>query len=167
MRTRPDGSTAPVPAHAFTADYLELLAQRDEPVTGAEADAAGPWHLEPYLEGWAVLRQGESVERNCTPTAAFRQLDTARLLAAVLPSTGRRPRYRLGQERDTLGYPVLDDDQVVGHFPHFDEALLAALNLADALVSVPGDLAWLLDAAGGPTLEYAGRIALHRALEFP
>ena len=42
--------------------------------------------------------------------------------------------------------------------------LLAALNVADALVSIPGDLAWMIDAAGGLALDHAGRIALERAL---
>lgn len=144
---------------------MSVLSCRDEPVTGAEADTSGPWHLEPHPweEGWAVLRQGESLASR-QPTASFKSKDAARLAAAVLPSTGRRPRYRLGKDPDALGYPVYDGDQVAGHFQYFDEPLLAALNLADALVSVPGDLAWLLDAAGGPALDHAGQIALERAL---
>ncbi len=64
MRTSDDRSTA-VPTHAFTPEYLELLSHRDEPVTGAEADASGPWHLEPHPRsgGWAVLRQGQSLAK--------------------------------------------------------------------------------------------------------
>ena len=63
MRTRTNGNTAAAatPDHAFTPEYLELLSHRDEPVTGAEADAAGPWHLEPHPQGWAVMRLGESL----------------------------------------------------------------------------------------------------------
>jgi hypothetical protein len=38
------------------------------------------------------------------------------------------------------------------------------LNVADALVSMPGDLAWVIDAAGGLALDHAGKIALERAL---
>lgn len=169
MRTREDGSTpAPTPLNAFTPEYLDLLARRDEPVTGAEADASGPWHLEPLpspSDGWAVLRQGESLTQGNTPTALFARQDAARLAAAVIPGTGRRPRYRLDKEPDAVGYPVLDDGEVVGHFRFFDENLLAALNVADALVSVPRDLAWLLDSAGGLALDHAGKIALERAVE--
>jgi hypothetical protein len=165
MRTHLDGSTPAVPAHhAFTPEYLALLAQRDEPVTGAEADASGPWHLEPHPQGWAVLRQGESLEHGSTPVAVFGQRGAARLLAAVLPGTGRRLRYRLGKDPDALGFPVFDDDQLAGHVQHFNEDLLAALNIVDALVSVPRDLAWLLDAAGGLALDHAGKIALEQAL---
>jgi hypothetical protein len=163
MRTHDDGST-PVPPNAFTPEYLELLEQRDEPVTAAEADVAGPWHLEAHPSaGWAVLRQGESLESS-QPVAIFSKKDAARLAAAVLPSTGRRSRYRLGKDPDELGFPIYDEDQVVGHFEHFHEDLLVALNVADALVSSPGDLAWLLDATGGLALDQAGKIALERAL---
>jgi len=168
MRTRDDGSIA-VPAHAFTPEYLELLSHRDEPVTGAEADASGPWHLEPHPSPpgtWAVLREGESLAQGSTPRAVLTKKDAARLLAAVLPGTGRRPRYRLGKDPDAQGfYPLLDDDEVAGVLQYFDEALLAALNVADALVSIPRDLAWLLDGAGGLALDHAGKIALERALE--
>jgi hypothetical protein len=150
--------------NAFTAEYLELLAERDEPVTAAEADVAGPWHLAAHpSSGWAVLRQGESLESS-QPVAIFSKKDAARLAAAVLPSTGRRSRYRLGTDPDALGYPVYDDAQVVGHFERFHEDLVVALNVVDALVSSPGALAWLVDAAGGLALAHAGKIAVEHTL---
>ena len=167
MRTRQNGSTtaSALPAHAFNEDYLDLLSQRDEPVTAAEADTAGPWHLEAHPQGWAVLRQGESLEKGSAPAAVFLKKDAARLTAAVLPGTGRRLRYRLGKDPEQPGYPLLDDDRVVGHLRFFDEDLVNALNVVDALVSMPRDLAWLLDGAGGLALDHAGRIALERAQE--
>lgn len=165
MRTRQSDSTAAsaVPTNAFTDVYLQLLSHRDEPVTAAEAETAGPWHLEPSSQGWAVLRQGESLENGSLPTAVFQKKDSARLAAAVLPGTGRKLRYRLGKEADSSGYPVLDDGRAVGHLRFFDEDLVAALNVVDALVSMPRDLAWLLDGAGGLALDHAGKIALERA----
>ena len=166
MRTRQNGSTtasAPVPANAFTEEYLDLLSRRDEPVTAAEADTAGPWHLEAHPQGWAVLRQGESLETGSAPAALFQKKDAARLTAAVLPGTGRRLRYRLGKDAEPLGYPLLDDGRVAGHLRFFDEDLVNALNVVDALVSMPRDLAWLIDAAGGLALDHAGKIALERA----
>ena len=166
MRTRQNGSTtasAALPANAFTAEYLNLLSRRDEPVTAAEADTAGPWHLEAHPQGWALLRQGESLAAGDPPTALFQKKDAARLTAAVLPGTGRRLRYRLGKEAESLGYPLLDDGQVVGHLRFFDEELVTALNVVDALVSMPRDLAWLIDGAGGLALDHAGKIALERA----
>lgn len=167
MRTRLNGSTpasAAVPANAFTEEYLKLLSQRDEPVTAAEADTAGPWHLEPHPQGWAVLRQGESLDKGSTPTAVFQKKDAARLTAAVLPGTGRRLRYRLGKDAEALGFPLFDDNRVAGHLRFFDEDLVSALNVVDALVSMPRDLAWMIDGAGGLALDHAGKIALERAL---
>ena len=166
MRTRKNGSTtasAALSANAFTEEYLNLLSHRDEPVTGAEADTAGPWHLEAHPQGWAVLRQGESVEAGSPPAALFQKKDAARLIAAVLPGTGRRPRYRLGKDAGSLGYPLLDDGQAAGHLHFVDQDLAAALNVVDALVSMPRDLAWLIDGAGGLALDHAGKIALERA----
>lgn len=165
MRTRQNGSTtaSAVPANAFTEEYLKLLSHRDEPLTAAEADTAGPWHLEAHPQGWAVLRQGESLEAGSAPTALFQKKDAARLLAAVLPGTGRRPRYRLGKDAESLGYPLLDDGRVAGHLRFFDEDLVNALNVVDALASMPRDLAWLIDGAGGLALDHAGKIALERA----
>jgi len=167
MRTRKNGSTAAsalLPANAFTEEYLKLLSHRDEPETAAEADTAGPWHLEAHPQGWAVLRQGESLAKGSEPTALFQKKDAARLAAAVLPGTGRRLRYRLGKdEEETLGYPLLDDGRVVGHLRFFDEDLVAAVNVVDALVSMPRDFAWLIDGAGGLALDHAGKIALERA----
>jgi hypothetical protein len=167
MRTRQNGSitASALPANAFTEEYLDLLSQRDEPVTAAEADTAGPWHLEAHPQGWAVLRQGESLEKGSAPVAVFLKRDAARLIAAVLPGTGRRLRYRLGKDAETLGYPLFDDARVVGHLCFFDEDLVSALNVVDALVSMPRDLAWLLDGAGGLALDHAGKIALERAQE--
>jgi hypothetical protein len=168
MRTRQDGSTtasAAVPPNAFTEEYLKLLSHRDEPVTAAEADTAGPWHLEAHPQGWAVLRQGESLATGNEPTALFQKKDAARLAAAVLPGTGRRLRYRLGKDAESLGYPLLDDGRVVGHLRFFDEDLVSALNVVDALVSMPRDLAWLIDGAGGLALDHAGKIALERVRE--
>jgi hypothetical protein len=97
--------------------------------------------------------------------AVFAQRDAARLAAAVLPGTGRRLRYKLGEDPDSLlGFPVLDDGLVMGHMQFFDQDFLAALNVVDALVSLSGDLAWVIDAAGGLALDHAGKIALARAL---
>ena len=42
MRDHEDGST-PRPSNAFTPEFLSRLNQRDEPLTAAQADAAGPW----------------------------------------------------------------------------------------------------------------------------
>ena len=70
----------------------------------------------------------------------------------------------MSKEPDAQGfYPLLDDGEVAGVLQFFDEGLLAALNVVDALVSIPRDLAWLLDGTGGLALDHAGKIAFERA----
>jgi hypothetical protein len=169
MRTSKDGSTRPShPRHIFTPEYLAWLAERDEPLTAAEADFAGPWHLEPHPRGgWAVLREGESLDFGSTPTVIFTRKEAAQLAAAILPGTARRLRYRLGPDPDAQGFPILLDGEPAGHSRHFNEDLLAALNTVDALMAAPRDFAWLLDAMGGLALEHVDRIAVARLGELP
>jgi len=164
MRTEQDGSTRPSrPRHIFAPEYLAWLAERDEPHTAPEADFAGPWHLEAHPQGgWAVLREGESLDFGSTPTAVFTKKEAAQLAAAILPGTGRRLRYRLGPDPDAQGFPILLEGHLAGHSRHFNEDLLAALNTADALAAAPRDFAWLLDAMGGLALEHVDRIAVAR-----
>jgi hypothetical protein len=165
MRTEQDGNTSTRPSrptHVFTPEYLAWLAERDEPHTAAEADFAGPWHLESHPLGWAVLREGESLDRGSLPTAVFVRKEAAELAAAVLPGTGRRLRYRLGSAADAHGFPILLEGDLAGHSRHFNEDFLAALNVVDALLAAPRDFAWLLDAMGGLALEHVDRIAVAR-----
>ena len=85
----PETSGAPlIPTHVFDNLYLRLLAHRDEPYTGSEADVAGPWHLEKTATvpiAYAVLRQGESLRRGDEPHAVFTSEDAAHLCIATLP----------------------------------------------------------------------------------
>jgi hypothetical protein len=139
------------------------MSARDEPETAAEADTAGPWYLETHRLGSAVLREGESLEKGSTPAAVFFRQEAALLVAAALPGTGRRLRYRLSADPDAEGrYPVLLEGRQAGTFQFFDENLLAALNVLDALLVAPRDFARLLDAMGGLALEHVDKIAVAR-----
>jgi hypothetical protein len=146
--------------NAFVEDYLALLNERDEPLTAAEADYAGPWHVEARQQGGhAVMRPAEEV-----PYAVFEAVEVAQIAAAVLPGTGREKRYRLGKDEDSgRGFPVYRAGELAGHLQLFDEELVAALNVLDALLSSPYDFAWLLEAAGGLALQHVGRISMARA----
>ncbi len=154
MRSYPHSS------NAFSPTFLAAFMERDEPPTGAEADVAGPWSVEPIPNlGFGLFRVGESLARGFRPAAVFPDRWLALLAAAVLPGTGRDPLLRLEGEPDELGYGVtLDDGEVVGHFELFDEALLDALNAAAALVRSPWSLACLLEAAGPVATERCGAI---------
>lgn len=146
--------------NAFVEDYLALLNERDEPITASEAEYAGPWSVEARREGGhAVVRPSEEV-----PYAVFEAAEIAQVAAAVLPGTGREKRYRLGKDEDAgRGFPVYRSGELVGHVKLFDEELVAALNVIDALLASPYDFAWLLEAAGGLALQHVGRISMARA----
>ena len=161
-----------LPEHVFTPEYLAHLAERDEPVTAAEADYAMPWHIEPYPKEpqgrWAVLRLGESFEKSTRtiPTAVFRRKEDALLACAILPGLGKRLRFRLASDAGEQGYPILDDGEIVGHSDLFYEDFIAAMNVVAALAAAPRELAFFLDAIGGLALEHVDRIAVKR-LEDP
>jgi len=144
------------------------LTERDEPATAAEADTAGPWHVERDPKGgWAVLRQGESFEKSTRtiPTATFERRESALLASAALPGTGRDQRFRLASELDDRGHPILQDGQVVGHSEFFWEALIDAVNVLDAILASPRAFALLVDAAGGLALEHVEKIVVRRLKE--
>jgi hypothetical protein len=162
MRSQLNGSTTrkETPANAFTEDYLALLNERDEPITAAEADYAGPWGIDDLPQG------GHTVSRagGARPYAAFSRLELAQVAAAVLPGTGREKRYKLGRDEEPgRGYPITRFGETVGYVELFDEDLVVALNVIDALLSSPNDFAWLLEAAGGLALQHVGRISMARA----
>jgi len=145
--------------NAFSATFLQRLAQRDEPSSAGEADVAGPWHVEEVPNGFGLFRLGESRERGFEPYAFFRDRPLALLAAAVLPGTGRDRALHLGKEADAEGYAIAEPGgAVLGHVALFDESLVDALNVAAALVRLPGSLAGLLEAAGQVALERAGAI---------
>ncbi|HEX7183279.1 MAG TPA: hypothetical protein VF756_15670 [Thermoanaerobaculia bacterium] len=159
MRSQRDRSSL-LPANAFDETFLAAIDQLDEPMTAAEAEAAGPWTLQEMADGnWGVFRRGQSPERGDVPVASFRRRETALLAAAVLPGTGREPLYRLGPEPGVEGFALkAPDGEVEGHLRLFDEPLKEALHVVDCLVRSPEALARLLEAAGGIALRETGRL---------
>jgi hypothetical protein len=159
MRSQLNGSI-PVPVNAFTEEYLALLNERDEPITAAEADYAGPWSVDDLPQGGHAVRRPEQAR----PYAVFSLLELAQVAAAILPGTGREKRYKLGRDEEPgRGYPIFRAGETVGYVELFDEDLVAALNVIDALLASPHDFAWLLEAAGGLALQHVGRISMARA----
>jgi len=158
MRSKKDRSTA-LPTNAFEETFLSAIDQLDEPMTAAEAEAAGPWALLAMPSGdWGVFRRGQSAARDL-PVASFRRRETALLAAAVLPGTGRDPQYRLAVEPDARGYALtVPSGEAAGHARLFDENLRDALHVAECLVRNPEALARLLEAAGGVALRETGRL---------
>jgi hypothetical protein len=158
MRSKKDRSTL-LPSNAFEETFLAAIDQLDEPMTAAEAEAAGPWALLAMPGGdWGVFRRGQGPERD-VPVASFRRRETALLAAAVLPGTGRDPLFRLAPEPDAQGYALTGSSgETAGHARLFDENLRDALHVAECLVRNPEALARLLEAAGGIALRETGRL---------
>ncbi len=151
------------PANAFAAEFLTRLDGHDEPREALAAELAGPWAVRPLAGGFGVFRQWETPAAGDLPRAVFRDRALAQLSAALLPGIGYGGLFDLAAERGPAGFAVYEQDATCGHLQHFDEALVAALNLAVALVRSPHALALLLTAAGPTALRLTGR-ALESAL---
>ncbi|HEV2854829.1 MAG TPA: hypothetical protein VHC97_18690 [Thermoanaerobaculia bacterium] len=151
--------------NAFRRSFLRRISERDEPPTGGEADAAGPWWIEELPGGrFGLFRRGESHARGFEPAAVFRDRSVALLAAAVLPGTGRDAAFRLHKDDGPEGFLVETGNggEPLGHLAFFDENLIAALHVVETLVRSPESLANLLEAAGPLALERAGAILEER-----
>jgi hypothetical protein len=147
--------------NAFSSSFLHRVAERDEPPTAGEADAAGPWRvLELPGQGFGLFRIGESAARGHRPAARFRQRWLALIAAAVLPGTGRDAAFRLQKDSGPEGFAVETGNggEPVGFLELFDERLIEDLHVAEGLLRSPEALALLLEAAGQVALERAGAI---------
>lgn len=156
-------------ARLNTSEFLQHIGERDEPLTAAEAEAdvAGPWHVEMIPgAGWGLYRAGEGQARRFKPYGVFRDRAVALLFAAALPGTGLDKALRLRPEAASEGYAVESPEgEVMGFLALFDETLVAAAHAAECLVLRPESLANLLEAAGGLALERAGVILGARLAE--
>jgi len=169
MRDPEDPTTQPSP-NAFAAEFLRVFAQEDEPASAAEADAAGPWDVQPAAtadgrEAFGLWRLGEQPEYGDVPAGLFRERPTALLAAAVRPFLGREPYHMLGQERSNGGYPLVRQGETLGWIDLFDEDWAFGINVLERFTRSPEALATLMEAAGPLALERAGRILRKRVLE--
>jgi hypothetical protein len=156
------------PPNAFAAEFLERLAERDEPASAGEAETAGTAQIVPVPQGgFAVLGEGLSLAEGDRPVAILRDRSAALLVAAALPASGREPTYRLGKEADELGFPLYEQGRIVGHLACFDESLVAGFNHFDILTRTPASLAQLLEAGGCLGLARAGRLLERRTRRRP
>ena len=166
MPTRRDDnpSVPQTPSNAFHPDFLRLLDERDEPITSAEADMAGPWSVEPLAgRGFGLFRAGERPPRGFPPYAVFPDRFLALLAAAILPGLGRDPLLQLHPEPGPDGYEVrLDDGTAVGHLELFDELFVDHMNAVLGLARHPASLAFLAEAAGATALKRCGAILAQR-----
>lgn len=182
MPSLKDGSSVstPTPSNAFNPTFLEQLQENGEPLTAAEADLAGPWKREPipgHPGAVAVLRVWEELEQGDVPQAVFRHVETAILVAALLPLVDREPLFHLSEVPDPDpdiplpgGYPVLatfgeQGPAVCGWLPRYQPEIVTALHLLEALLRAPLGLAEVLGAAGPGALTQVGRVLAARQLD--
>jgi hypothetical protein len=164
MRSFDHRTTSSIHPNVFTTHFLGRMAEQDEPPTAGEADVVGPWRVEQIPgHGFGLFRLGESLARGFAPVALFPSRWLALIAAAIFPGTGRDSLVHLDKTPDADGgYPLIlpgpDGGEVVGRFQLFDEAAVSAMNVVIHLLQAPESLAWLLEAAGGVTLERCGAI---------
>jgi len=160
----------PTPPNAFSPDYLAEVRDRDDSLTTAEAEFAGPWKLEPlpgHPGAVAVLRECESLAEGDEPEAVWVEEETAAVCAAILPAVEREPLYHLEEAADPGGllpggFPVItihgeEGPQVRGWLRRYHPGIVRALGTVESLNRAPAALAAVLDAGGGGALERIGR----------
>jgi len=153
----------PTPANAFDPDYLNQLAQHDEPVSAGEAVSGGFWRVVPLGEERYGLCRGRSACRRARRRPpGFPTGETALLAAAFLPLVDRTRSFSVDPE-DATGPVLYRDGRAVGRIRHGNPELTEALNLADGLARSPASIASFLEAAGAAALELAGKILVRRS----
>ncbi|HZF07360.1 MAG TPA: hypothetical protein VFE33_01080 [Thermoanaerobaculia bacterium] len=172
MRSSRDGNSTPVSPldNAFSPSYLALLRDRDDAVTAAEAELAGPWKIEPVPGrpgAFAILPLWEDLAIGDPPVAVLWHLETARLLAVLLPAIDREPLFHLEEQAGAEGYPLVavygeQGPQVAGWLDRYEPRWAEGLHLLEAVVRSPWALATLLEAAGPGAEEQVRRIRARR-----
>ena len=145
------------PPTIFAASFLARLVSGDPPEETAEAvseaEFAGPWTIQPHEDGWAVLTEGEP------PILIVQSADVARLAAAALPGLGRTAFFRLGDQREAAGYPLLGrEGRALGVSSLFNPALPATMHAFECLRRDPWSLTQFLAACRDAGLARAGRL---------
>src|SRR5215831_13827028 len=96
--------------NAFSPTYLARLRERDDSLTAAEAELAGPWKIEPVPGrpgAVAILRIWEDLAAGDPPVGVLWHLETARLLSVLLPTVDREPLFYLEEEATTEGFSLV------------------------------------------------------------
>jgi len=163
-------TTPPTPPNAFSPEYLAEVRDRDDSLTAAEAEFAGPWKLEPlpgHPGAVAVLREGESLAEGDEPEAVWLDDERGVICTVVLPLIEREPVLYLDEEADPNGplpggYPVIvvhgeEGPQARGWLRRYNPELVRALTTVEALNRAPAGHARVLEAAGGGAIEKIGR----------
>jgi hypothetical protein len=112
-------------------------------------------------ERWVVLRSWEDPSKD-EPSATFRFREHALLWAAALEVASRGSDLGVGLARDEHGQVVVEwlpekGSRIVGHFPTWDQDVVAAMRVLSSLLRIPEALARVVDAGSAPIAELIGR----------
>lgn len=152
--------------NAFVAAFLDRLLEHDQPATALAAATAGPWEVVAAPGGrFRVASAGEPA--GDPPAAEVEERQAALLLAAALPASGDRDRFRLRADRGDGGYELLRCGRSLGRLAWFDPHLVATLAALEHVVASPRALALVLEAAGHDALVRAGRLLAGRTAAPP
>jgi len=184
--SNPSLSPATPPPNAFTPEYLKALeAREDAPLAALEAETRGPWKVvqlplaaagggdggnggdgrggkpDPDAERWVVLRSWEKPSTD-TPAGTFRFREHAQLWAAALEVASRGSDLGVGVTRDEHGQVIEEwlpekGQRIVGHFPTWDQDVVAAMRVFSSLLRIPEALARVVEAGSAPIAELIGR----------
>ena len=150
--------------NAFAPEFLDQLAEHDEPATSREASTAGPWRVVALgPDRWGVLQDGDA-----EPYGVFKARELALLAAAMIPAAGREPRLLVFGEAAAEGFPVgalhaaEGRVEIQGWFSAFDQESADCVNNGLHLALSPASLALVLEAAGPTALRRAGAILAER-----
>ncbi len=147
------------PDNAFATDFLARLLIEDEPSSALAAELTGPWVVRRLPAGdYGLFRYWESPRSGDRPHARFSERAPALIAAAVLPTLVGDGPWRIASEPGADGgFALFERSEVCGRLEVFDDAFVAAMNVAYELLARPDALALLLAAAGPTALELAGR----------
>ena len=172
MRSSRDVTSVPPSSldNAFSPAYLARLRERDDSLTAAEAELAGPWKIEPVPGrpgAVAILRIWEDLAAGDSPVGVLWHLETAQLLSVLLPAIDREPLFHLEEQVTAEGFPLVavygeQGPQVAGWLDRYEPRWAEGLHLLEAIVRSPWALAILLEAAGPSAEEQVGRIRARR-----
>jgi hypothetical protein len=153
-----------MPDNAFAPEFLDRLAEHDEPATAREASTAGPWRVVALGPGrWGVLQEGDA-----EPYGVFKARELALLAAAMIPAAGCEPRLLVFGEPAAEGFPVgalhaaEGRVEIQGWLSVFDADAADCINNGLHLAACPASLALVLEAAGPTALRRAGAILAER-----
>ena len=101
------------------------------------------------------------------PVAVLWHLETARLLAVLLPVIDREPLFYVEEQRSAEGFPLVavygeQGPRESGWLDRYEPRWGEGLHLLEAIVRSPWALAALLEAAGPGAEEQVGRIRARR-----